>query len=116
MKVDDAIAAHSKWKQRLKAYVDGSSKEKLSCDVVGKDDQCDLGRWLHSNDAKKLGAKAAELIPAHAEFHRCAADIVRCADHGKKAEAESKLAMGKDFSVVSAKVVTMLSALRAIMP
>jgi hypothetical protein len=114
MNIDAAISAHSKWKHRLKAYIDGTSTEKLSCSVVEKDDQCDLGRWLKSPEAKALGTKASELAPQHAQFHRCAADVVRAVDRGAKAEAEAKLAMGSEFSRVSAKLVTMLSALRSL--
>ncbi len=84
-----ALEAHTVWKIRLRNYLDGSSQENLDPDVVCLDNQCSLGKWIYSEGQNYQDMGAYEqLRTVHADFHRCAADIIRKADAGQAAEAE----------------------------
>ena len=92
MNFDDAVAAHIKWKVRLNQFIDGSSTEQLKSDTICKDNLCDLGKWIYGDGAKfnKL-AHYKDLVTKHANFHRCAADVVRKVEGGDKPGAKSLL-------------------------
>lgn len=110
MDFDAAIVAHARWKYRLTDYVDGKSKEKLDPKVVGCDDQCDLGKWLHSGECKNLACR--ELRDAHASFHRAAAAVVVLVNGGHPKEAHDALATSGEYAKYSAEVIARIKALR----
>jgi len=82
---DAAAQAHGEWKRRLNAYLDGQG-EPLDEAVVGRDDRCALGGWLHGSGKSRSGQPAYQaLCASHAEFHRCAGEVIarkRAADEG----------------------------------
>jgi hypothetical protein len=107
-----AIAAHQRWKVRLSAYVKGESNEQLNWQVICKDDQCDLGKWLH-HDARVPHAQFSlftRLIEEHAEFHRRAGEVVQLTDEGLQ-DAALKLVTNGDYARASHKVIGTLSQL-----
>ena len=77
MNFNDAIQAHTNWKLRLDNFARGTLAENLDVAALRKDDVCALGKWLHE-EGKQHAAdpKFAELIEAHAAFHRCAAAML----------------------------------------
>lgn len=111
MNLKDAIDAHSKWKVRLRMFLSGTG-EKLDPAVVERDNQCDLGKWIHGEGARH-GASAdyQKLRTEHALFHRCAAKVVRTAMAGKKAEAGAMLTEAGEFTQTSQKTVIAIQAL-----
>lgn len=46
MNFDEAIAAHTQWKVRLRTFIDGTG-EKLESTTVRLDNPCDVGKWIH---------------------------------------------------------------------
>lgn len=111
MDFDGAIMAHTKWKRRLQAAVSGA--EKLDPATIRRDDQCDLGKWLHGEG--KVHAKHADygkLVSSHATFHTCAADVVVQINAGKPDKATQMLAMGSDFVRTSSTVVMLIASIR----
>lgn len=106
-----AVAAHQKWKARLQASIDGSSEEKLDPAVVGRDDQCVLGKWLHGEGTEAFGQERVftDLTSAHAEFHKTAGMVLSAAQDGRKDEATEML--GSRFSQASLKVIGLLANL-----
>ncbi len=103
-----AIDAHVQWKSKLAAYIakpDGS----LHAATVARDDQCELGKWLHG-EGQKFAAKAEfqKLVADHARFHRAAGDIIRKADSGEKVNEEISLGGKSEYSAASGSVVTAL--------
>lgn len=74
-----AIEAHLKWKERLRAVIDGVSDEKLDPSVVARDDLCVLGKWLHGVGEQKFGGSGRfkSVCAEHAQFHRCAAQVLQ---------------------------------------
>lgn len=107
-----AIEAHRKWKERLLAYVEGTSTEKLDATTICRDDQCALGKWIYND-----GLKAAGNLPAfhqvkakHAEFHISAAQVVEAVIKGDSAGATTMLHEG-GFAKSSRDVQSLLSKL-----
>ena len=106
-----AVSAHQKWKTRLQACVDGTSDEKLDPNVVGRDDQCVLGRWIYSQGTAAFGERPVfdDLKSAHAEFHRVAGMVLNAVYGGRQEEAGQLLA--SRFSQTSVKVLGLLANL-----
>jgi hypothetical protein len=93
MNFDDAISAHQKWKTRLRGQIDGTGKENLDPAQIGKDNQCDLGKWLHAEGKAQMGGKSEfqDLILTHAHFHRVASEVAAKAKAGDRTGASATL-------------------------
>jgi methyl-accepting chemotaxis protein len=118
MDFGSAIQAHTNWKLRLLSYCRGTMGEKLDVYALQKDNVCPLGQWLH-NEAKTLvsGPMLAELVRAHAAFHRCAASVARMVEAGQQAAAEKLLtSRDSEFGKLSMHVVGLLMKLRDATP
>lgn len=106
-----AISGHDNWKNRLQAYLDGTSKEVFDANVICFDDRCDLGKWIHSSGKARLGQYPGftALMSHHKMFHFAASNIVALQSRGKTAEANAIL-QGQ-FSQFSNSVASDLNAL-----
>lgn len=106
-----AIAAHENWRLRLLAYLEGTSKENFSPEVICFDDRCDLGKWIHGAGKARLGAFPGftALMGHHKMFHYAASNVVSLAMAGKQTEAQ-KILTGQ-FDNFSKSVVLDLKAL-----
>lgn len=109
-----AIDAHMKWKMRLSAVIDGTSTEQLDPDVIGRDDQCVLGKWIHGEGGRNYEDSMLflKLRDDHATFHRCAANVLREALTGDKEQARIMLTTG-EYSRASMHVTSALAKLYA---
>jgi len=109
----EAIGAHQRWKNRLKAAVTGQSGEHLDADTVARADACALGVWL--GQLPPHAAIPADLLDAlraeHAEFHRLAAQIIHLADAGQTEQALQALRTDAPYSRASHRVTNLLSRL-----
>ena len=111
MNFDDAIAAHIKWKVRLTQFIDGTGAEKLQSATVCKDNLCDLGKWIYGEGLAHKGLPHyQDLVKKHANFHVCAAEVVRKVEGGDKNGARS--ALGGPFAVASKDTVTAIMELK----
>jgi methyl-accepting chemotaxis protein len=101
---NDATKAHIKWKARLIDYINGRSDEKLEVSKVCRDDQCDLGRWIHG-DAKRYTLKPQykNLREMHAAFHKTVGGIVEKVD--EKNIDDAKKLLGGEFSTASKRTL-----------
>jgi len=88
-----AIDAHKKWKQRLLAFVADIGNEHLDPAVVGSDDKCTLGQWIHGTCKPAMGGdtRCQNLVTAHANFHRSAGEVIRHKLEKNKKEAMAVL-------------------------
>jgi hypothetical protein len=92
MDLDHAIEAHRQWKVRLRMFINGTSAERLDPAAVAKDNQCDLGKWIHGPATAYASRPCyVALKGAHAEFHASAARVVTKAVAGDTAGAEGVL-------------------------
>ncbi|MDP2031588.1 MAG: CZB domain-containing protein [Thiobacillus sp.] len=106
-----AVAAHQKWKTRLRNCIDGTSEETLDPRVVCQDNQCVLGKWINGPGGARFATSPgfAKLKSTHAEFHICASEVLVSVYSGKKSLAEERLA--DEFSRLSIRVQKNLSQL-----
>ncbi|MDD4963384.1 MAG: CZB domain-containing protein [Gallionella sp.] len=100
-----ALEAHLKWKVRLMGIIDGTSTETIDPNIVSRDDQCILGKWLHGEGEKQYQEQPGfqNLVSSHAHFHRCAGNTLNLALDGKTQEAATEIANG-DFAKASLDV------------
>lgn len=104
MNFDEAVAAHVKWKTRLRMFIDGHG-ETLQSAAVCKDNHCDLGKWIHGEaQAYRVLPSYALLRAEHANFHRCAGDVVKRVESGDLAGAHALLESSA-FTAASSKTV-----------
>ena len=106
-----AISAHENWKNRLQAYLDGSSKEVFDANVVCFDDRCDLGKWIYSYGKANLGQYPGftALMSHHKMFHFAASNVIALQSRGKTAEAD--VILKGQFAQFSKSVAGDLNAL-----
>jgi methyl-accepting chemotaxis protein len=106
---DKAIEAHRQWKVRLRKAISGH--EKLDTDVICRDDQCPLGKWIHGPGATQWGHRPAfvDLLGKHAEFHQTAGAVASKINAGQFSEAERLIGSGSQFAQVSTEVTTILT-------
>lgn len=107
----DAINAHVKWKVRLEDYLGGTSHERLDPMVIGRDDQCVLGKWIHGPAMKHFHEDTTfhQLRSDHAHFHFIAGNIVKHVLAHERALAEGLLK--GDYKHASRKVMQALTEL-----
>lgn len=110
MNFDEAITAHSQWKMRLQAVINGTSRELLDPAVVGLDNKCPLGQWIHG-EAKQFSAlpEYSKLVEEHAHLHRCTADVLRMVISGHQDKARA--ALETDGVFINASIAT-INAIR----
>ncbi len=109
---ETAISAHMAWKKRLDDLLDADLRDVLDPLQVCRDDQCELGRWLHGPGALKHGQREGyqRLRAVHADFHQAAARVVTLAQAGQDAAAREEMTRGS-FAKCSAQVKAELARL-----
>jgi hypothetical protein len=107
-----AINAHMAWKVRLEKCVSGSNEEGLQVEVISRDDQCVLGKWIHGSGGQTFGhlREFQEMKMEHMRFHLAAGDVLACCLAGDGDGAAEKLRSG-DYSRASSRVKLHLSRL-----
>lgn len=113
MNVDQAILTHIQWKNRLRNHINGN--EKVDPAVLAKDDQCELGKWLHGEAQKEFTSPGtlSELKVKHARFHAAAAAVARNAISCSPEQALKLLdPLTSEFGRASSDCVNALAALR----
>lgn len=110
-----AITQHMQWKFRLDLLVAGYSRETLDPDLVALAGSCELGGWIAEEGERNHGSNPAfrSLKRTHAEFHRCAGEIVRLCLAGRRAEAER--AFDWDFRPVYTEAMRAMLRFRCIL-
>ncbi len=113
MNFDEAITAHSQWKIRLQAVINGTSKESLDPGIMGVDNKCVLGQWIHGEAKQYVSLlEYTKLVEEHAHFHRSAADTLRLAQAGQLDKARLALDTGGSFMDASIRTINAIRHLR----
>ncbi|MGQ9806583.1 MAG: CZB domain-containing protein [Chlorobiales bacterium] len=101
-----AILSHQKWKSRFKAMIDMGISEALNPDVIAKDDECVLGKWIHGTAKEKFGTHPyyEKLRKDHAFFHQCASRVLVMIIRGEKSQALQEIQSG-DYARASNNVI-----------
>ncbi len=107
--LDHAIAAHAKWKFRLREAI-RSGRSEWSVEQVRPDDQCEFGAWLNALPlSDRMRREWREVKSLHAQFHVAAAAVLESATSGRTAEAESAMAPGGSFADISSRLVRLIT-------
>lgn len=74
----DVLNAHLAWNERLKAFLEGTSDEKLDVDQIAPDNLCILGKWIYGPGHKQFSKlkEYNDLKQTHTQFHKTAGQIV----------------------------------------
>jgi methyl-accepting chemotaxis protein len=110
--LDNAIKAHADWRSKLRHAAQRS--EQMDAATIGRDDCCELGKWLHGTGQSKCGSKPSfvSLVNAHQEFHREAGKVAQTINQGKTDAAEKMLGSNTGFSKASSNVTRLIVQLR----
>ncbi len=107
--LDHAIAAHAKWKFRLREAI-GTGKSEWTVDTVRPDDRCEFGKWLNALPlSDRMSKDWREAKALHAQFHIAAAEVLKHALDGRTADANTAMAPGGGFADVSMRLVRVLT-------
>ncbi len=101
MNLDNAISAHAAWKTKFRSVI--ASKEAMDAATIGKDNCCELGKWLHGEGGRTFGAKPefTALIQSHKVFHVEAGKVASLINGKKYSEAELAIGGATAFGVAS---------------
>ena len=93
MDLDIAIQKHAEWKMKFRTAI--VRQDTMDATTIGKDNCCDLGKWLHGEGKNRHGAlrSHAECVRNHAAFHREAAKVA-LAINARKYDAAIKMIDG----------------------
>lgn len=109
---DNAIQAHAAWKQKLANYIQNPDKS-LKHEDVCADNKCPLGKWIYGDGEKYSHLNEFQkLKPAHAKFHKEAAEIVKKANSGIKVSSEMALSATSPFTNASKEVAQIILTLK----
>jgi len=110
--LDNAIQAHANWRTKLRSAA--NRHEQVDVDTIGRDDCCELGKWLHGVGGAKLGGKPTfvSLINGHREFHTEAGKVARMVNQGAGAQAQKMLESGTPFARASSEVGRLIIQLK----
>jgi len=114
MTFDDAIQAHAQWRLRLIRYLETQGEsESLDPALVGADNRCALGQWIHGEEKAIHGAlpEFQELVRLHATFHQKAAGVVNLAKAGQYAQGLQAVDADSEFQKASLEVITAIRRL-----
>ncbi|TVR81022.1 MAG: hypothetical protein EA405_09370 [Rhodospirillales bacterium] len=108
------LSSHAECVAKVREHVYGAMR--LDPEQVAQDDKCELGCWLRGAAARlRHRPEYWRATVAHANFHKCAADIVRMANDGRRIDAERDLASGGRLRMASKALVESVSALKQIL-
>ena len=91
MDLDHAMEAHALWKIKLQRAI--NEKTTLDLSQLSRDDQCDLGKWLHGDGKTRFAKLEAYQVclTKHAAFHKAAGKVGEAVNAKKYAEASAML-------------------------
>lgn len=106
----DAIDAHVKWKQRLLSYFVNPDGQ-LDSEVICKDNNCSLGKWIYSYEVKySTNKEFIHLKDIHAKFHLCAGNLVKRLHQGEKLSGELFLGKQSQYNDISNQTISSIQA------
>ncbi len=94
--LNNAIASHGLWKNRLRTAIDKGNSE-FTVDNVTADRNCEFGRWLYGSPEIRRSPSYEKVRDLHAVFHKEVGRILGMALAGKKDQAKEALANRQTF-------------------
>lgn len=112
MDLNAAMQKHAEWKFKFRNAI--FSNETMDAAAISKDNQCEMGKWLHG-EAKTLYGKSpayARCLADHAAFHAEAGKVAATINARKHEEAEKMVSTASVFADASRKVSLSIVELR----
>ena len=102
MNLDQATAAHAQWKTKFRVAI--SKQDAMDAETIGRDDCCELGKWLHKEGrgAHFSNAGFAALREKHQVFHAEAGRVATAVNSKQFEDAIMMIETGTPFSIASA--------------
>lgn len=115
MNLDNAILVHYEWRKKLKEAIVHQSQ--LDAAAIGRDDCCELGKWLHGEGGKQQGGKPefVALLQKHKTFHSEAGKIATQVNARHYDEASHMTESNTPFGAASLAVGVAVNALKRVM-
>ncbi|MDP1900191.1 MAG: methyl-accepting chemotaxis protein [Rubrivivax sp.] len=110
--LNTAIAAHVRWKSKLRSAALRGSQ--LDAEQVARDDCCPLGQWLHGGGRRQWGTRPAftDLVDKHAHFHRQVGGVVKLVNAKQRDQALKSMEDGTPFAQATQATVRAIKALQ----
>lgn len=114
MDLNRAINAHLDWKIKLRGAI--GNQATLEADSIGRDNCCDLGKWLHTEAKARHGLKAEyqALVSKHESFHREAEKVARMINAKQYDAATKALDAGSNYASASSAVGAAIRAMQKV--
>ena len=114
MNLDDALAAHASWKVKFRTAID--KREQLDAGAIGRDNGCELGKWLHGPAKGQVGLlpEYSACVKEHAVFHVEAGKVAQAINSGRYEEATDMIAAGTPYDRASSTVGASIVRLRKV--
>ncbi len=112
MDLNEAIQKHAQWKFRFRQAM--LTNETLDAAAISKDNNCELGKWLHGEGKALHGhcGAHAKCMAEHAAFHREAGKVATVVNAKRMQEAELMMSSSSAFSEASKAVSVALIELQ----
>jgi Chemoreceptor zinc-binding domain len=107
-----AVDAHVQWKTKFRVAI--TKQESMDAATIGKDNCCELGKWLNGEGKSNHGSLASfkEVVVKHSDFHKSAGQIATAINAKQFSQADKMLASGTPFAITSAAVGVALARLK----
>jgi methyl-accepting chemotaxis protein len=109
------MSAHTQWKTKFRAAI--TRKETLDAETIGKDNCCELGKWLYGDANSQYGSDDGfvNLLKKHKSFHNAAGRVAAQINNKQYAHAERMIDSNSEFGRASAEVNSAISILKNIL-
>jgi len=107
------LKKHADWKVKLRTAI--SNKETLDVTTISKDDCCDFGKWLHSEDTHPQVSHLPsyhDCVTKHAAFHVEAGKVAAIINDKKYDQAQKLLGSDSAFAKASGAVGSAIMRLK----
>ena len=110
--LDSALEKHAEWKVKLRSAI--ANREQLDAPSIGRDDCCELGRWLHGDGKARFGTQREfqSVVALHKAFHAEAGRVSALINDGKYSEADHALGGGSTYAKATDSVRGAILALK----
>ena len=97
MNLDVAIQKHTEWRMKFRKAM--MTKETMDAATIGKDNCCELGKWLYGEGKKAYGKLKtfADCLEAHKAFHVEAGKVAAAINAKMFAEAAQMIGSGSAY-------------------
>lgn len=103
--IEAGLAAHAKWKRRLREAVNTRLSE-FDPKTVSSDGACEFGKWLDSlPESDRRSEDYKQVRQLHSEFHKKAGEILQMALSGQTDKASAQLEFDGEYGQASGRLV-----------